>query len=152
MGPPHPGPAATRRRRTPEAPRPDLDLRWQEGAPVDADQLAALFRDVGFTRASAPASLRALVDGSRRVISAWSGDALVAFARAISDGTANAYVSTVAVRSDHQRRGVGRELMRRLLAGRDAVKFVLKTSDAGEPLYRSLGFVDGERLLVRPRA
>ncbi len=91
------------------------------------------------------------IDGSRWVVTAWKGDALIAFARAISDGVSNAYVSTVAVRPDHQREGIGRELMLRLMAGRESVKFVLHTRPGAEALYRSLGYVDATEMLVRPR-
>lgn len=37
------------------------------------------------------------------------------------------------------------------MSGRDRVKFVLRTGEAGERLYRSLGFIDADRILVRPR-
>lgn len=126
-------------------------LRWQEGGPVDLGQLAALFEAVGFSRRTDPAYLQAAIDGARYVVSGWRGPELIAFARAISDGVSNAYVSTVAVRPDHQGRGLGRELMTRLIAGRDSVKFVLHTRPAAERLYRSLGFVDADHMLVRPR-
>ena len=41
--------------------------------------------------------------------------------------------------------------MERLLSRRDRVKFVLRASAAGAPLYRSLGFVPDPDVLVRPR-
>lgn len=127
------------------------DVTWREGGPVDPVALARLFAAVGFSRSQDPAHLRAMVEGARWVVSAWAGDELVGFARAISDGVSNAYVSTVAVHPDHQRRGIGRELMRRLVEGRGEVKFVVHTSPAGEGLYRSLGFVDATAMLVLPR-
>ena len=73
------------------------------------------------------------------------------FAREVGDGIANAYISTVCVSPSHQRRGIGKRLILALLDGQDHVKFVLHTSDAGEALYRSLGFVDAPRMMVRDR-
>lgn len=139
---------------TPQPPAPPSDpagLSWREGPEVDVLQLAALFAAVGFGRSRDPGYLRAMLLGSRWIVSAWRGSELVGFARAVSDGVSNAYVSTVAVRPDHQRQGIGRELMRRLLADRDSVRFVLHTSEAGERLYRGFGFAERPGMLVRPR-
>jgi ribosomal protein S18 acetylase RimI-like enzyme len=127
------------------------DITWREDPIVDLDQLAALFRAVGFRRSTEHDVLAAMVAGSRWVVSAWEGTRLVGFARAISDGVSNAYVSTVAVLPSHQRRGIGRGLMERLLADKPTVKWVVHTSDAGEGLYREHGFVDATRMLVRAR-
>ncbi|MDP2309303.1 MAG: GNAT family N-acetyltransferase [Pseudomonadota bacterium] len=128
------------------------DVTYREGPPVDPVALERLFTAVGFNRSRDPAHLTAMVEGARWAVSAWVGGELVGFARAVSDGVSIAYVSTVAVHPDHQRRGVGRELMRRLVEGRGGVKFVVHTSPAGERLYRSLGFVDATQMLVLPRS
>lgn len=128
-----------------------MAVELREGPPVDPAQLAALFAAVGFQRSDDPDHLRAMVAGARWVVSAWDGPLLVGFARAISDGVSNAYVSTVAVLPSHQRQGVGRAMMTRLLADKPTVKWVVHTSDAGEALYRELGFVDATRMLVRAR-
>jgi ribosomal protein S18 acetylase RimI-like enzyme len=130
---------------------PDPAFTLRDGPPVDPAQLATLFDAVGFRRDLEPAYLTAMVEGSRWVVSAWAGDTLVGFARAVTDGVANAYVSTVAVLPGWQRKGIGRAMMQRLVEGRGRVKFVLHTSEAGERLYRSLGFVDAPRMLVKHR-
>lgn len=137
---------------SPPAPHPSGELSYREDHEVDVLQLAALFTAVGFSRSTDPGTLRAVIDGARWVVSAWSGGELVGFARAISDGVSNGYVSAVAVKPGWQRRGIGTELIRRLVAGRTGVKFVLRTSEAGEGLYRSFGFVDADRMMVRPRS
>jgi ribosomal protein S18 acetylase RimI-like enzyme len=78
---------------------------------------------------------------------------LVGFARAISDGAFNAYISTVAVLPDYQKRGIGRELIRRLLDGRDNLQFVLHAHDKAYPFYLhlDLGFEPFENVLARRR-
>lgn len=128
-----------------------MAIELREGGPIDPAQLAALFTAVGFQRDNDPDLLRAMIAGARWVISAWDGPLLVGVARGVSDGVSNAYVSTVAVLPSHQRQGIGRAMMTRLLADKPGVKWVVHTSDAGEALYRSLGFVDATRMLVRPR-
>lgn len=126
-------------------------ITFREGMDVDLDQLGALFRSVGFSRPMDPPLLAGMVTGSRWVVSAWDGVVLVGFARAISDGVANGYISTVAVSPTHQRQGIGRRLIGLLVDDRPGIKWVLHTSDVGRPLYAGHGFVDAPDMLVRPR-
>jgi ribosomal protein S18 acetylase RimI-like enzyme len=114
------------------------------------EQLAALFRAADF-RALPPETLRAIVEGSTRVVSAWEGETLVGFARALTDGVSNGYITSVCVLPSHQRRGIGRKLMLELMGDDPQIKFVLHSSPAGEALYRSLGFVEGSRYFLRDR-
>ncbi len=131
-----------------------MTIDYRDTHDVDLDQLTMLFNAVGWERRTANRErLAQLVRGSLHVVSAWDGDRLVGFARAISDGAFNAYISTVAVLPDYQKRGIGRELIRRLLDGRDSVQFVLHANDRAYPFYLhlDLGFEPFEDVLVRPR-
>ncbi len=59
---------------------------------IDLDQLTTLFNSVGWERRTSNRDrLAQLVRGSTYVVSAWDGDRLVGFARAISDSAFNAY-------------------------------------------------------------
>jgi ribosomal protein S18 acetylase RimI-like enzyme len=129
-----------------------IDYRDTHG--VDLDQLAALFNAVGWNRRTADRDrLTQLVRGSLYVVSAWDGDRLVGFARAISDGAFNAYISTVAVLPEYQKRGIGRELIRRLLDGRDHLQFVLHANESAYPFYLhlELGLEPFDNVLARRR-
>ncbi|CAG0936963.1 aralkylamine N-acetyltransferase [Thermoflexales bacterium] len=121
---------------------------------IDLDQLTTLFNSVGWERRTVDRErLAQLVRGSLYVVSAWEGDRLVGFARAISDGASNAYISTVAVLPEYQKRGIGRELIQRLLAGRDHLQFVLHANERAYPFYLHLdvGFEPFDNILVRRR-
>jgi ribosomal protein S18 acetylase RimI-like enzyme len=121
---------------------------------VDLDQLTVLFNAVGWERRTADRDrLAQLVRGSMFVVSAWEGDQLVGFARAISDGATNAYISTVAVLPEYQKCGIGREVIQRLVAGRDQLQFVLHANERAYPFYLHLdvGFEPFENVLVRRR-
>lgn len=85
------------------------------------------------------------------VVSAWNGDMLVGFARAISDGATNAYISTVAVLPACQGQGIGRELMRRLTSGRQGIQFVLHARREVREFYLKCGFEHAEDMLRIPR-
>ena len=120
---------------------------------VDLDQLAALFVTAGWhDRAADRERLAAAVHGSRYVVSAWDGPRLVGFARAISDGATNAYVSTVAVLPEYRRRGIGSAVVRRLIDGRDHLTFALHARPEVHPFYEACGFKRDPDMLRRVRA
>jgi ribosomal protein S18 acetylase RimI-like enzyme len=119
---------------------------------IDLDQLAAIFTAAGWGwRAADRTKLAALVEGSRFVVSAHDSERMVGFARAISDGVTNAYVSTVAVLPDYRGRGIGAELVKRLLEGKDGIRFVLHAGPGVQDFYRKLGFEDASDMLRRDR-
>lgn len=120
---------------------------------VDLPAFARLRERCGFS-AKPPEFLAAMIEGSRWIAhahDATGGDRLVGFARAISDGVATAYLSTVMVDPDHRRRGVGRALVAQLMRGRDDIKFVLHTRPDAAAFYAALGFVPAADMLVRER-
>ncbi len=131
-----------------------MTIVYRDTHNVDLDQLTVLFNSVGWERRTADRDrLAQLVRGSMYVVSAWEGDRLVGFARAISDGAFNAYISTVAVLPAYQERGIGRELIRRLLDGRDHLQFVLHANERAHPFYLHLdvGFEPFDNVLARRR-
>ena len=131
-----------------------MTIVYRDDHEIDLDQLTALFNSVGWERRTADRErLAQLVRGSMFVVSAWEGDRLVGFARAISDGASNAYISTVAVLPEHQKRGIGRELIQRLVESRDHLQFVLHANERAYPFYLHLdvGFEPFDSVLVRRR-
>ena len=122
---------------------------------VDLPQLGALFVSAGWGwRAEDPVKLAALLEGSRFVASAHDDERdlrLVGFARAISDGVTNAYVSTVVVLPEYRGKGIGAEVVRRLLDGKDTIRFVLHAAPGVQEFYRKLGFEDASDMLRRDR-
>jgi ribosomal protein S18 acetylase RimI-like enzyme len=131
-----------------------VTIVYRDDHDIDRDQLTVLFNSVGWERRTADRErLAQLVRGSLYVVSAWEDDRLVGFARAISDGASNAYISTVAVLPEYQRRGIGRELIQRLIADRDGIQFVLHANERAYPFYLHLdvGFEPFDNVLVRRR-
>ncbi len=129
-------------------------INYSDTHDIDLDQLAALFNSVGWERRTTDRErLAQLVRGSLYVISAWEDNRLVGFARAISDGAFNAYISTVAVAPTHQKQGIGRELIQRLIADRDHLQFVLHANDNAYSFYLHLdiGFEPFDKVVARRR-
>jgi ribosomal protein S18 acetylase RimI-like enzyme len=120
---------------------------------LDLEQLAHLFDSVGWQhRTRDRERLAQMVRGSMYGVYAYDDMSLVGYARAISDDAFNAYVSTVAVLPAYQRRGIGREMMRRLLEGRDHVQFVLHARAEVHPFYLRCGFRPAPDMLRRDRS
>lgn len=119
---------------------------------LDLGQLAKLFDAVGWKhRTRDRERLAQMVRGSMYGVSAHDGEMLVGYARAVSDGAFNAYVSTVVVLPAYQRRGIGREMIRRLLDGRDHIQFVLHARGEVSPFYIACGFSPAPDMLRRDR-
>jgi GNAT superfamily N-acetyltransferase len=94
-----------------------------------------------------------LVHDAARVVGIYRAGEQVAFARAVSDGVAVAYLADVFVLPGHRGRGLGKELIHEIVErGPFAdIRWLLHTRDAHE-LYAPFGFgPPGERLMERPR-
>lgn len=111
----------------------------------DTNAYVELFETTGWnTRYRAePADLARALSASWATVSAYAGGELVGFGRVISDGVLYAVLFDVIVDPDHRRRGIGREIVRRLLARcADAgIRDVQLFSAAGKVrFYERLGF------------
>jgi len=106
---------------------------------IRADQLRGFF--VGWPSKPTPERHLDLLRGSYAVELALDGDTVVGFVTAISDGVLSAFIPLLEVLPDYGNRGIGTELMRRLLAQLDGLYMVDLCCDASlERFYRALGF------------
>jgi predicted N-acetyltransferase YhbS len=75
------------------------------------------------------------------VISAWDGDLLVGISRSMTDFVYATYLSDLAVRESHQKRGIGRELIRLTQeAGGPKTTVILLSAPAAVAYYPRIGF------------
>jgi GNAT superfamily N-acetyltransferase len=85
--------------------------------------------------------MAAMLRNANLIVTAWDGDLLVGIARALSDFSYATYLSDLAVRESHQRRGIGKELMRRVQEeGGAQAKLLLLAAPAAERYYPYVGF------------
>ena len=106
----------------------------------------------------APALLQ-LIEASQRVVVAQAdhpngqATSIIGFARAISDGLSNGYISMVVVAPAHQRLGIGRQLVQALMVGGPGISWMLRASRAQAPeFFAKLGFVPATDAMARPRS
>ncbi len=114
------------------------------------DDLTGFF--VGWPTPPSPAQHLAVLRGSYRVVIARSGDTVAGFVTMISDGVLTAFVPWLEVRPEFQGRGIGSELVRRILAeGAHLYSVDLTCDDALRPFYERLGMTALTGMGVRHR-
>ena len=115
----------------------DVDIRFDYSG-VDWTQVYETLKRVGMGHYT-PDLHRKAFEASHTTVFAYSGDRLVGFARALSDGVCQAAVYDVAVVPECQRQGVGARLMTALLSRLDGLNVILYASPGKEDFYRKLG-------------
>lgn len=86
--------------------------------------------------------LQRLVRASRLTAVASVDGQIAGFARAITDGLSNGYLSMVVVAEPWRRRGVGRALVQHIIGEDQSITWVLRAGRTGAPgFFTKLGFV-----------
>lgn len=82
-----------------------------------------------------------LVHNSQRTAVALSGQQIIGFARGLTDGLSNGYLSMVVVDGQHRRAGIGRALVEHVMGDNTDITWVLRAGREGaEAFFASLGF------------
>ena len=111
------------------------DIDYRINADVETDSICRLYDDAGLLRPTKdPERIRKMYEGSDLVVSAWDGNELVGVARTISDGAWASYLADLAVKSTHQRSGIGKNLVdiTRKEVGEGSMLLLLSVPDAME--------------------
>lgn len=88
-----------------------------------------------------PADLKIAFSNSMFLCFAYDSGQLIAAGRALADGKDCSYICDVAVHPDYQGRGLGKEIVARLVAfSKDHKKIILYAAAGKEPFYKKLGF------------
>ena len=116
--------------------------RWvMNDAGVDWDELSALYLVAPLGNKPA-ADLMKVFGHSMFKCFIYSGGRLVGAGRVLADGLDCAYIADVAVHPDHQGKGLGSEIIRRLVDVSAGHKKILLYANPGtEGFYQKLGFL-----------
>jgi ribosomal protein S18 acetylase RimI-like enzyme len=110
---------------------------------------------VGWPTPPSPAVHHRMLAGSEAIVLAVDDDAggrVVGFVHAIGDGVLTAFIPSLEVLPEYQGRGIGSELVRRLLAGLEGRYSVdLVCDDDVVPFYERLGLQRWGAMIVRDR-
>ncbi|WP_213938499.1 GNAT family N-acetyltransferase [Pseudomonas sp. dw_612] len=93
-----------------------------------------------------------LVANSQRTAVAVKDEQIVGFARGITDGLSNGYLSMVVVSEQHRREGVGRALVSHVMGNNSDITWVLRAGREGASgFFSNLGFETSTIAMERSR-
>ena len=129
-------------------------ITYRTGNDLDLDEVIELYRasTLGERR---PVDDRERMEGMLRtanlVISAWDGNLMVGISRSLTDFVYATYLSDLAVRLSYQRRGIGRELVRRTQQECAKAMVILLAAPKAVDYYPRIGFTRHESAwILRP--
>jgi GNAT superfamily N-acetyltransferase len=116
-------------------------IRYSEARDLPIESVVALYSANEWSSAKKPDLLHKALLSSHSLVSAWNDDKLVGLGNAISDGYLVVYYPHMLVLPEYQGRGIGSELMKRLMARYQGFHQHMLTAD-GRALdfYRKCGF------------
>ena len=108
---------------------------------VNLSELSELYR-IAPLGDKPPAVLATVFGNSMFACFAYDGEVLAGAGRVLADGLDCAYIADVAVHPDHQGRGLGTQIIRRLVGlAHDHKKIILYAKPGTEAFYGRLGFL-----------
>ena len=118
-------------------------INYRSGNDLDIDAVIELYRTstLGERRpVDDRARMTLMIRNANLIVTAWDEELLAGIARSVSDFSYCTYLSDLAVRLSHQRRGIGRELIRRTreLGGKSTV--ILLSAPKAVDYYPRIGF------------
>lgn len=127
-------------------------LQFRPTSPADYEQVRAFLCENGWAhRVSDPERFAKMMQGTDRTVVAWDEGRVVGFGRALCDGVSNGCLSMVAVAEDRRGRGIGRDLVQRLIGDDPDITWTLRAGRGSEGFWRKMGFAVSEIAMERVR-
>lgn len=118
-------------------------ITYRTGNDLDLEAVVELYRasTLGERRpVEQRPRMEAMLRNANLVVTAWDRDQMVGIARSVSDFAYCTYLSDLAVRESHQRRGIGRELIRRTQEAGGQATVILLSAPRAVGYYPHVGF------------
>lgn len=91
-----------------------MEVDYRVNAEIDPVQLQGLLEQTDWARGRSASDLETMLRHTFVHLSAWRGERLVGFARAVTDTVYRAVIDDVVVDAEQRGQGIGTELLRRL--------------------------------------
>lgn len=121
-----------------------MNIDYRLGNDLDLDAVIELYRasTLGERRPVNDRSrMSGMLNNANLVVTAWDGETMVGISRALTDSCYITYLSDLAVRVSHQRKGIGKELIRRTRDAAPDAMLLLLAAPAAQDYYPHIGFV-----------
>lgn len=116
-------------------------VRYRSTKSLPRAEVLRLYRSVQWSAARKPDHLMRALKSSHSVVTAWVKGSLVGLGNALSDGSLVVYYPHMLVLPEFQGRGIGRELMKRLMRRyRGFHQHILIAEAKAVSFYRKCGF------------
>jgi GNAT superfamily N-acetyltransferase len=122
---------------------PVAQITYQTGYPQNLDEFIELYRasTLGERRpVDDRERMREMMTNANLTVTAWDGPLLVGISRSFTDFAYATYLSDLAVRLSHQRRGIGKELIRRTQQAAPQASIILLAAPKAVDYYPHIGF------------
>ena len=118
-----------------------MEAIWKEGVEgIDWAQLHRMFERAPLGSKNEE-QLRIAFSNSRYTVFVFDGQELVGAGRALADGADTSYIADVALLPEYQGRGLGRQIVQRLIdLSQGHRKILLFAVPGKEPFYQKFGF------------
>ena len=128
------------------------EIEYRTIQPEDYEAVRRLLVEAGWAhRVGDGERFRRIAEGADRTVVAFDGGRVVGFARALCDEVSNGYISTVAVAEDARGRGIGRELVRRVMGDDASITWVLRAGRGSRGFWEKMGFSASDAAMERVR-
>lgn len=117
-----------------------MNLHYQDNLEnIDWDLVPTLLKHVGMA-STTPDLHQKSFENSYAVCFVYDGGKLIGFGRSISDGVRHAAIYDVAIDPSYQGKGIGKQIMQKIMSATPGCTFILYAALGKEPFYRKLGF------------
>lgn len=127
-----------------------MDITYKINTKITAEQLAELFTKSGINRpVNDLPRIKKMIENAGLTITAWDGKNLAGISRSLTDFCYCCYLSDLAVDKKYQKKGIGKELIRRTQKeiGPDTMLLLLSAQGAME-YYPKVNFEKSENAFI----
>jgi predicted N-acetyltransferase YhbS len=127
-------------------------MEYRSAAPADYEKIRLFLSENGWEKRVADKNkFRKMMENADRTLVAFEGERVVGFARALCDDVSNGYIGTVAVAADFRKRGIGRELVERLIGDDTNITWVLRAGRGSQKFWEKMSFTVSEAAMEKTR-